>query len=132
MVTVLLIDRLGRRAAMAVEFILLAAAVSFFNRLNNLFLKSVNGAFICTIHIIYKYHYPGHMCVVRLFSRGGQNFPGGGGGKNILFAQKTLKKILFYSKKCKNILFGSARGGGGKGPLLPSPADAHSVLYISV
>ena len=36
MVTVLLIDRLGRRAAMAVEFILLAAAVSLPSFLSNL------------------------------------------------------------------------------------------------
>jgi len=78
---------------MAVEFILLAAAVSFFHRSNNLFLKSVNSAFICTIHIIYKYHYPDHMGVVRLFSRGGQNFPGGS-GKNIQFALKMPQNIL--------------------------------------
>jgi len=57
-------------------------------------------------------------------------FPGegkifqGGGGKNILFALKTPKNILFSSKKkSKTYYFG--RPGGVKGPLLPSPADAH-------
>jgi len=62
------------------------------------------------------------MGVRRLFSRGGQNFPGG--YKNILFALKTPKKTYYFSlKKSKTYYFG--RPGGVKGPLLPSPADAH-------
>jgi len=57
------------------------------------------------------------MGVRRLFSRGGQNFPGG--GKNILFALKTPKNILFSSKKSQNILFWPARGGQGPPLALP-------------
>jgi len=41
----------------------------------------------------------------RLFSRGGQNFSGVPGGKNILFALKTLKKHA------------RPRGGGQEPPL---------------
>jgi len=45
------------------------------------------------------------MGVRRLFSRGGQNFPGWG-----------LKHTICLKR---------GGGGGGKGSLLPSPADAH-------
>jgi len=47
------------------------------------------------------------MGVRRLFSRGGRNFPGG--GKNILFASKSLKHT-----------FWPAMGGPGKGASTPS------------
>jgi hypothetical protein len=45
------------------------------------------------------------------------------GGKNILFAKKTVKNILFFSKKCKNILFLSSLGrpGGARAPHAPPP-----------
>ncbi len=67
------------------------------------------------------------MGVRRLFSRGGQNFPGGGQKHTICL--KIPKNILFSSKKkSKNILFWPARGV--KGPLLPSPADAHGEGYL--
>jgi len=49
------------------------------------------------------------MGVRRLFSRGGQNFPG---GKNIIFALKMLNNILFSFKKVE------------KHTIL-TPADAH-------
>jgi len=62
------------------------------------------------------------MGVRRLFSRGGQNFPGGG-QKHTICQKKHLKTYYFPLKKSKNILFWLARGV--KGPLLPSPADAH-------
>jgi len=60
---------------------------------------------------------PVDMGVRRLFSRGGQNFPGGG-GKNILFALKTPKNILFSSKKSQKhtILAGQ---GGSRAPSCP-------------
>jgi len=49
------------------------------------------------------------------------------GDKNILFAQKTLKKILFSSKKCKkNILFWSARGA--RAPSCPPLRTPMSLL----
>ncbi len=62
------------------------------------------------------------MGVRRLFSRGGQNFPGG--VKTYYWPKKCLKTYYYHSKKSKNILFRPARGGG-KCPLLPSPADAY-------
>jgi len=68
------------------------------------------------------------MSVRRLFSRGGQNFPegAGGGGKTILFAQKHLKSYYFPQKSAKkHTIF---VGQGGKGPLLPTIADAHAPL----
>jgi len=64
------------------------------------------------------------MGVRRLFSRGGQNFPGGE-AKTYYLPKKYLKTYYFPLKKFKNILFWLARGG--QGPLLPSPADAHGV-----
>jgi len=57
------------------------------------------------------------MGVRRLFSRGGQNFPGG--GKNILFALKTPKNILFSPKKVKKHTI--LAGQGGQGPPLALP-----------
>jgi len=57
------------------------------------------------------------MGVRRLFSRGGQNFPGG----NI--PQKHPKRYYSPQKRAKTYYFG--RPVGGKGPLLSSPADAH-------
>jgi len=54
------------------------------------------------------------MGVRRLFSRGGQNFPGG--AKTYYLPLKHLKTYF-------------GRPGGGKGPLLPSPADAHDIEY---
>jgi len=58
------------------------------------------------------------MGVCRLFFRG---------GKNILFAKKHQKDTIFL-EKVKNPLFWPARKGeGGKGPVLPSPADAHVI-----
>jgi len=52
-----------------------------------------------------------------------------GGGKNILFDEKTPKKLLFSSKKCKNILFRSARGGQGPPLALPCgrPCNQRSI-----
>ncbi len=60
------------------------------------------------------------MGVRRLFSRGGQNFPGGAGGKNILFALRMPKNILFSFKKVKKhtILVGQG-GGGASAPSYP-------------
>ncbi len=66
------------------------------------------------------------MGVRRLFSRGGQNFPGG--PKTSYLAKKMPKNIPFSPKKVKkSILFLSDKGG--KCPLLPSPADAHDLIY---
>jgi len=62
----------------------------------------------------------GSMGVSILFSRGGQNFPG---GQKHTICIKNTKNILFSSKKPKKILFWSAREG--QGPLWPSSADAH-------
>jgi hypothetical protein len=55
------------------------------------------------------------MGVRRLFSRGGQAFPGGR-GQVPTFCLKTTKKILFLPKKSKNILFLA-----GLGPRPPPP-----------
>ena len=52
------------------------------------------------------------MGVRRLFSRGGQNFPGGG-AKTYYLPKKHLKRYYFPQKKSKNILFWPAKGGGG-------------------
>jgi hypothetical protein len=52
--------------------------------------------------------------MLRLFSRGGQNFEGNGGKHTI-----CLKKIIFYSKRQKSV-----------GPRLPSPAGAHGMNVI--
>jgi len=43
------------------------------------------------------------MSVRRLFSRGGQNFPGrgAGGGQKHTICLKSTKKVLFFSKKVK-------------------------------
>ncbi len=63
-----------------------------------------------------------NMGVRRLFSRGGQNFPGGSG-----VGEKTFslpKNTLFSFKKSQKHTI-QAGQGGGKCPLLPSPADAH-------
>jgi len=57
-----------------------------------------------------------YMGVRRLFSMGGQNFPGGAGGRG----QKhtiCLKTCYFHSKKSKNILFWPSKGGGRVPPL---------------
>jgi len=64
------------------------------------------------------------MGVRRLFSRGGQNFPGG--SKNILFAYKMPENIQFSFKKVKKTYYFGQPRGGGQCPLLPSPADAHA------
>ena len=53
------------------------------------------------------------MGVRRLFSRGGQNFPGG------------AKTYYLPKKHPKRYYFGRPRGG--KGTVLPSPADAHDL-----
>jgi len=66
-----------------------------------------------------------HMGVRRLFSRGGQNFPGGG-GKNILGICLKSTKKQFFSKKVKNMLFCLAKGGGCKSPAPSYPADTHA------
>jgi len=63
------------------------------------------------------------MGVRRLFSRRGQNFPGKG------TEAKTYQLPKKHVKSQKNILFWPTRGGG-KGPLLPSPADAHDACSI--
>jgi len=61
------------------------------------------------------------MGIRRLFSRGGQNFPGGG-AKTYYLPKKTLKKtpknILFFSKKSQKhtILAGQ---GGSRAPSCP-------------
>jgi len=65
------------------------------------------------------------MGVRRLFSRGGQNFPGG--AKTYYLPKKHLKTYYFPLKKSKTYYFG--RPGGVKGPLLPSPADAHACFF---
>ena len=57
-----------------------------------------------------------HMGVRRLFSRGGQNFPGGG-PKTYYLPKKRWKRYYFPQKKSKNILFRPARGGGQGPPL---------------
>jgi hypothetical protein len=59
------------------------------------------------------------MGVRRLFSRGGQNFPGGGARARYYF----YYTILFFPKKSKNILFLAGRGrpGGGQEPPLALP-----------
>ncbi len=62
-----------------------------------------------------------YMGVRRLFSRGGQNFPGGPGTINMLKMPKTYN----FFKKVENILFLSAKGGRGGGGQLALPADAH-------
>jgi len=60
---------------------------------------------------------------VDFFPGEGKIFQWGGVQKNYI-SQKTTKKILFsFLKNWKTYYFG--RPGGGKGPLLPSPADAN-------
>jgi len=54
------------------------------------------------------------MGVRRLFSRGGQNFPGGG-DKTYYFSSKKVEKHTILAGR-----------GEGKGPLLPTPSDAHA------
>jgi len=67
------------------------------------------------------------MGVRRLFSRGGQNFPGGG-AKTYYLPKKCPKTNYFLSKKSKkhNILDGQRGGGRGGQVPPPSPADAHA------
>jgi len=64
-------------------------------------------------HLITK----GPMGVRRLFSRGGQNFPGRGGQKHTICSKKHLKKYYFPQKNKKKILLWSARGRGQGHPL---------------
>jgi len=75
------------------------------------------------------------MGVLRLFSRGGQNFLGVGpwGCKKIIFGLKTQKNTIFI-KNVEKILFWPAKEeeGGGTGGLLPFPADAHVACYLSI
>jgi len=49
-----------------------------------------------------------------------------GGGKHII----CPKKILFSSKKFKKHTILVCQGG--KGPLLPSPADAHALYIVNI
>jgi len=55
------------------------------------------------------------MGIRRLFSRVGQNFPG---GQNILFAQKHLKDTIFLKKVQKTYYFGCPGRRKGQGPPL--------------
>ena len=56
------------------------------------------------------------MGVRSIFSRGGQNFPGG--GQNILFALKnTQKDTIFLEKSRKTYYFGGP--GGARAPSCP-------------
>jgi len=54
------------------------------------------------------------------FFQGRAKFSRGGGAKTYYLPKKHLKTYYFPLKKSKNILFSRV-----KGPLLPSPADAH-------
>ena len=67
------------------------------------------------------------MGVRRLFSRRGQNFPGGG-QKNTICLKSTQKDTIFLEKSRKTYYFGRPRGD--KGTVLPSPADAHGHIRI--
>jgi len=53
------------------------------------------------------------------FSRGGQ--------KHTICLKNALKHTIFFQKSAKTYYFG--RPGGVKGPLLPSPADAHDLGF---
>jgi len=68
------------------------------------------------------------MGVRRLFSRGGQNFPGG--AKTYYLPKKHQKHTIFLQKSQKTYYFGWP-GGGVKGPLLPSPGDAHALMKLT-
>jgi len=50
-------------------------------------------------------------------------------GKKILFAQKHQKDTIFVLKSQKTYYFGQP--GGVKGPLLPSPSDAHENIAFN-
>ncbi len=52
-----------------------------------------------------------------------------GGAKTYYLPKKHLKTFYFPLKKVKKHTFLASQGGGGKGPLLPSPADAHEWKY---
>jgi len=52
-------------------------------------------------------------------------FQGQGRVKTYYMTKRHLKRCYFRQKSAKNILFWSSRGV--KGPLLPSPADAHGL-----
>jgi len=65
------------------------------------------------------------MGVRRLFSRGGQNFPGEGGAKTYYLPKRHLETYYFPLKKVKKHTI--LAGQGGQGPLLSSPADAHDL-----
>jgi hypothetical protein len=67
-----------------------------------------------------KFGYIKTMGVRRLFSRGGQKHTIClKNGQNILFS------TLFSFKKVENHNILGGQGGGGKCPLMPSPAGAH-------
>ncbi len=68
---------------------------------------------------LYKYVKWEHLYidVRRLFSRG---------AKNILFAKKHQKYTIILEKSRKTYYLGQPEGD--KGPLLPSPADAHAFI----
>jgi len=68
------------------------------------------------------------MGVRRLFSRGGQNFPG---GQKHTICKKPLK-ILFSSTMSKNILFWTVRGGGQGPPLALLCGHPWALLFFAV
>jgi len=60
------------------------------------------------------------MGVRRLFSRGGQNFPGGG-PKHTICLKNALKHTIFIQKSRKTYYIGRPRGGGRQVPPLALP-----------
>jgi len=58
------------------------------------------------------------MGVRRLFSRGGQNFPGGG-AKTYYLPKNAPKHTIFFQKSRKTFYFGWPRGGGARAPSCP-------------
>jgi len=60
------------------------------------------------------------MDVRRLFSRRGQNFPGGGAKTYYLPKKNAKKHTIFFQKSQKTYNFGRPRGeGGARDPFCP-------------